>query len=62
MTKYNTKCPVCKSCMVYRMFENGVYLYCDFCKSYYRKLPGGGLILVDDSIKVNINNFYGVKT
>jgi ssDNA-binding Zn-finger/Zn-ribbon topoisomerase 1 len=60
MAKYNTKCPVCNSCMVYRMFENGIYLYCSLCQKYYRKLPGGSLTLVDDTVKIKINGLYKV--
>jgi hypothetical protein len=52
------RCLVCKSCMVYRLFESGVYLYCGLCQKHYRRLPGGGLTLVDDEVNRKVSEEY----
>lgn len=44
--------------MVYRLFESGVYLYCNLCNKYYRRIPGGGLVLVDDETNKKIAEEY----
>ena len=38
------KCPKCKGCMLYKNYENKLYLYCDFCDKLYHRVAGGKLI------------------
>ena len=45
------KCPVCKSCMVHRLYKNSIYYYCDLCDTFYRIKPGRILELVDEGTK-----------
>ena len=42
------KCLRCLGCMQYQQIDKKLFLYCDFCKQYYHRLPGGVLERVDN--------------
>ena len=42
------RCPRCKGCMEYKPVQNYLFYYCDFCKQYYYRQPGGELVKVDN--------------
>ncbi|KKM64616.1 hypothetical protein LCGC14_1499530 [marine sediment metagenome] len=41
--KAMVKCPKCKGCMKYTLMNNQSFYYCQLCRTYYRRIPGGGL-------------------
>lgn len=42
------KCPRCNGCMQYLSIVGRSVLYCDFCKRYYTRNPGGELVFIED--------------
>lgn len=42
------KCDNCGGCMTYKLIENNSYYWCEFCGLWYRRIPGGDLVRLDE--------------